>query len=590
MRVNKTLSYFWGHAWRYPKYVIGLAIAMPITISLQFFPSVIAARALDRLSTGNFDPHNIWNSFGTEITWYIIVSILGAIIAWRIVIMLIWQLEAKVMRNINIEAFNHLMHMSAGFHANRFGGSLVSQVGKLSSSYMRFADTTVFTVGQLLLSFIFTAFFLIPLVPMYVAALFVFSAIFIVATIVFTKNIRKLNAREADLQNKQTGYLADAITNVFAVKSFSALNDERKRFAAASQNTVDATMDIMRAVIKRDMLFGSITSAITICSFIAAIVSVTLFNARLATVFLVLNFTGMVIRNLWDFCHSGMRNYNRAFGDSEAMIEILSMQPEVTDPSQPQTVHIKQGGITFNNVDFRHIDEKGDSLLFSKLNLIIKPGEKVGLVGHSGSGKTTLTKLIMRFSDVTSGSITIDGQNIAAITQDDLRKNIAYVPQEPLLFHRSLFENIAYGRPGATKKQVYAAAKAAHAAEFIEKLADKYETLVGERGVKLSGGQRQRIAIARAMLKDAPILVLDEATSALDSESERLIQSALWELMKARTAIVIAHRLSTIQRMDRIIVLEDGKIIEQGSHKNLLAKKGVYATLWQHQSGGFIEE
>ncbi|HEU5187126.1 MAG TPA: ABC transporter ATP-binding protein [Candidatus Saccharimonadales bacterium] len=590
MKVNKTLSYFWAHAWRYPKYVIGLAIAMPITISLQFFPSIIAAGTLDRLSTGNFDPHNIWHSFGADIIWYAVVGILGAVIAWRIVIVLIWRLEAKVMRNINIEAFDHLMQMSASFHANRFGGALVSQVGKLSSSYMRFADTTVFTVGQLVLSFIFTAFFLTPLVPGYVLALFAFSAIFIGATILYTKKIRALNAREADLQNKQTGYLADAITNVFAVKSFSAARAEQKRFAAASQNTVDATMDIMRAVIKRDMFFGSITSTITICSFIAAIVSVTLFNAEVATVFLVLNFTGMVIRNLWEFCHTGMRSYNRAFGDSEAMMEILGMQPEVTDPPRPEPVRIKQGAIAFNKVDFRHIDEKGDSLLFSELDLAIAPGERVGLVGHSGSGKTTLTKLLMRFSDVTNGSIAIDGQNIAAITQDDLRKNIAYVPQEPLLFHRSLFENIAYGRPGATKKQVHAAAKAAHAAEFIEKLADTYETLVGERGVKLSGGQRQRIAIARAMLKDAPILVLDEATSALDSESERLIQSALWELMKGRTAIVIAHRLSTIQRMDRIVVLEDGAIIEQGSHKELLAKKGVYATLWEHQSGGFIEE
>ncbi len=218
------------------------------------------------------------------------------------------------------------------------------------------------------------------------------------------------------------------------------------------------------------------------------------------------------------------------------------------------------------------------------------PGQKVGLVGHSGSGKTTLTRLLLRFSDVDKGTVSIDDQDISAITQASLRRAIAYVPQEPLLFHRSLRENIAYGRPDATDKQIREAARKAHALEFIDKLSSGLDTMVGERGVKLSGGQRQRIVIARAILKDAPILVLDEATSALDSESEQLIQASLAELMKGRTTVVIAHRLSTIQKMDRIIVLEDGKIIEDGSHASLLAKKGTYAGLWAHQSGGFIEE
>jgi ATP-binding cassette subfamily B protein len=197
---------------------------------------------------------------------------------------------------------------------------------------------------------------------------------------------------------------------------------------------------------------------------------------------------------------------------------------------------------------------------------------------------------LLRFSDIDTGAIVIDGQNITTITQDDLRQQIAYVPQEPLLFHRSIHENIAYGKPEATEAEVRDAAEKANALEFIEKLPQGFETLVGERGVKLSGGQRQRIAIARAILKDAPILVLDEATSALDSESERLIQAALWELMKGRTAIVIAHRLSTIQRMDRIVVLDNGVIIEEGSHNQLLKQNGTYAKLWAHQSGGFIEE
>jgi ATP-binding cassette subfamily B protein len=211
-------------------------------------------------------------------------------------------------------------------------------------------------------------------------------------------------------------------------------------------------------------------------------------------------------------------------------------------------------------------------------------------VGHSGSGKTTLTKLLLRFSDVDGGTISIDGQDISHIKQEDLRSHIAYVPQEPVLFHRSLAENIAYGKPDATKDEIREAARKAHADEFIQKLPKGYDTLVGERGVKLSGGQRQRIALARAILKDAPILVLDEATSALDSESEKLIQDALKKFMKGRTTIVIAHRLSTIQSMDRIAVLKDGSIAEQGSHRELLANKHTYAELWKHQSGGFLEQ
>jgi ATP-binding cassette subfamily B protein len=285
-----------------------------------------------------------------------------------------------------------------------------------------------------------------------------------------------------------------------------------------------------------------------------------------------------------------MRTITRALGDAKAMTEILDTPAAVKDKPSPELSRIAQGAIAFNDVSFTHADAKKSDALFEHFNLQIPAGQKVGLVGHSGSGKTTLTRLLLRFADIDGGAITIDGQNIANITQDDLRRSIAYVPQEPLLFHRSLRENIAYGKPEASDHEIREAARKAHAAEFIERLPKGYETEVGERGVKLSGGQRQRIAIARAILKDAPILVLDEATSALDSESERLIQAALWELMKGRTAIVIAHRLSTVQRMDDIVVLKDGKIAEQGTHAQLLKTGGHYADLWVHQSGGFIEE
>jgi ATP-binding cassette subfamily B protein len=241
------------------------------------------------------------------------------------------------------------------------------------------------------------------------------------------------------------------------------------------------------------------------------------------------------------------------------------------------------------DVTFGH-DGQYEQPLFEHFDLDIAPGEKIGLVGQSGSGKTTLTRLLLRFSDLQGGRILIDGQDIAEVTQRSLRQQISYVPQEPLLFHRSLQENIAYGLPGATEQQIRHAAERAYALDFIESLPDGFDTLVGERGVKLSGGQRQRIAIARAILKDARILVLDEATSALDSESEVHIQRALAQAMAGRTTMVIAHRLSTIQAMDRILVMDAGRIIEQGSHRELLAAGGTYAALWAHQSGGFLAE
>jgi ATP-binding cassette subfamily B protein len=269
--------------------------------------------------------------------------------------------------------------------------------------------------------------------------------------------------------------------------------------------------------------------------------------------------------------------------------ELLLEDPAVQDIKNPIPLKADKGEIVMRNVAFRYSDNEGEHL-FKDFDLKITPGEKVALVGHSGGGKTTVTKLLLRFMDIDDGEILIDGQNIAQISQHDLRSAISYVPQDPIMFHRSLSENIKYGRIDATQEEVVRIAKLAHADEFINALKHGYNTLVGERGIKLSGGQRQRIAIARAMIKDAPILVLDEATSALDSESEKYIQDALWKLMEGRTAIVIAHRLSTIQKVDRIIVLEDGNIVEQGTHKELIGKNGIYANLWSHQSGGFIEE
>ena len=282
-----------------------------------------------------------------------------------------------------------------------------------------------------------------------------------------------------------------------------------------------------------------------------------------------------------------LRRFYDALADAQEFVAILEEPHGIQDvPNAPQLV-VPQGAVDFKDVTFHF---NAQQPILKSLNLSIRPGEKVALVGPSGAGKSTITKLLLRFYDVSGGAIEIDGQEIAKVTQDSLREAIAFVPQEPILFHRTLMENIRYGRRDATDEEVIEAAKQAHCHEFILGLKYQYETYVGERGVKLSGGERQRVAIARAILKDAPILILDEATSSLDSESESLIQDSLKTLMQGKTVLVIAHRLSTIMNMDRIVVIEGGDIVADGTHQELLAQGGLYQKLWSIQAGGFLKD
>jgi ATP-binding cassette, subfamily B, bacterial len=587
---QQTIKLFWHHATRYPHFLVPLLFVVPINILIaDFLQPFVTSQVLQKIAEGTYDRQDLWGSFGGQIMLFASAIIISDVFGWRLIIWLIWRLELLAVRDIAQRIFDHLINMSATFHANRFGGSLVSQATKLTGSYVRFADATIFNLYPLLVAIIATIAILAPRVPLYAAALIVLSLAYIIGTIFFSKPVRDANTLESEAMSKQTGYLADSITNVMAIKSFAAAQHEKAGYWQAATLNKNMGHRSLRATTKREAYASVVTTSISIVALVIAIVGVGTFHASIATVFLVVSYTASIGARLWNF-QNVLRQYNRSLGDASDMVKILKLQPDVADPAHPEPVRTAKGAIDFNHMSFTHPDSGKNETLFQDLDLHISPGEKVGLVGHSGSGKTTLTRLLLRFSDIDDGEITIDGQNIAHITQDDLRRTISYVPQEPLLFHRTIRENIAYGKPDATDAEVADAARKAHAVEFIDKLPHRYGTMVGERGVKLSGGQRQRIAIARAILKAAPILVLDEATSALDSESERLIQAALTELMKNRTAIVIAHRLSTVQKMDRIVVLEDGQLIEQGSHAELVKHRGVYAQLWAHQSGGFIED
>lgn len=582
------VAYFWQHARQHRGYLAGIFTTLPINVlANHIIPPIILADVLNRLAKHDFVPHNIWASFGPELVLYAVLIFFGSF-SWRLIDMCQWRLESRVEKSIADQVFQHLLSQSARFHADHFTGSLVSQTNKLMGSYIRFADTTVFNVMPLVLSVTFSIIILAKVAPFFAIILLAFSVMYAVSAVFVTRHVRQLGAVHATVESRQTGVLADAITNAMAIKSFAGQTYEERRFAEATETTRTSLLRFGSAHQKQQFYFGGMLSTITALSLVMAVVGVMVFDANVATVFLIFNYSAMVADQLFAFSNNALRNYNRALGDARDMVEILATKPEVRDPKQPEDARLHHGDIAFEDVTFKH--HGANAPIFKDLNVHIKPGEKVGLVGQSGSGKTTFTRLLLRFSDIQDGAITIDGQDIATIRQDDLRFGIAYVPQEPLLFHRSIRENIAYGSSETDEQQIEAVARLAHADEFIRDLPDGYGTLVGERGVKLSGGQRQRVAIARAMLKNAPILVLDEATSALDSESEVLIQDALWKLMEGRTAIVIAHRLSTIQRMDRILVMSNGKIVEEGSHRELLAMGGTYAKLWAHQSGGFIEE
>lgn len=383
------------------------------------------------------------------------------------------------------------------------------------------------------------------------------------------------------------GRVADAVTNSLTVKTFSRENSEIKALALMNKRFRDLYL--------RDFSFmafeGSARVALmAIVQIIAIAISAYLVfhgQMNIATAIFALTYLQRIASQI--FALGDMLNgYDQALLEAAPMSDILTSDITIKDSDDATTISNITPTIEMKDVSYRYKDSSDDVL--KSINLTIKAGEKIGLVGHSGAGKTTLTHLLLRFADVSLGSILIDNYDVRSITQESLRNNIAYVPQEPMLFHRTLRENIKYGKLDATDNEIRNAAEQANALQFIENLPQGFDTIVGERGVKLSGGQRQRIAIARAILMNAPILLLDEATSALDSESEKLIQDALSKLMKGRTSIVIAHRLSTIAKLDRIIVLDDGKIVEQGTHSELIKLGGIYARLWTHQSGGFIEE
>ena len=494
--------------------------------------------------------------------------------------------QANVMAGLRKQAFSYLIGHPVEFFADNFSGSLVQKINKYARAFEKLCQRLVVDVLPIIIRGIGTIIVLYKILPhKYAYLLFLFCFIFIATGIIMSKFKLKYDLISAENDSKTVGALADSIGNHSSILLFTGHEYERAQVGKVVNEQYKSTVFnwyLWDSIFSFQSLY---TIGIEIGIFWFAITDWHAGLIGLPIFLLLQNYINGLIGTLWNWAGI-VRTYYEGFSDAQEMAVILDTPYGVEDTSlQALPVHVR-GDIEFNNVTY--IYNKNHTKVLDGFNLTIPAGQKLALVGPSGSGKTTFVRLIMRLFDLTSGAILIDGVNIAHVTQESLRSHIAFVPQDPALFHRSIFDNIRYGRRDATDEEVRVAAKLAHCDDFIEKLPLGYDTFVGERGVKLSGGERQRVAIARAILKNAPILILDEATSALDSHSEMLIQDALHTLIKGKTTIVIAHRLSTIREMDRIVVLSDGKIDEDGTHEELINKaSGMYKKLWDIQAKGF---
>ena len=512
--------------------------------------------------------------------------IVAYIIAFRTGDFSVSYFESKVMKELYDTSLERVLAHSHGFFADRFSGGIIAKIKRLSRSFEVLTDVVSFQLW-----FSFVGITSVVVILFFQSALLgsiflAWSLLYVAVTLVFIRYKIALDLREAEADSRVTARLSDTISNVLNVKIFAQHKQEIESFRETTYDEEVRRMKSWNFSNYQNLAQGMMMAILQI---VGLYVTLNLWyegKVTAGTLVLVQAYMFGIFDVLWSL-GKAMTKAVKSLSDMKEVVDIFDTPLEIVDPVYPEISRMNEGSISLRNVSFTYIQ---GVQVFENFNLDILPRTKIGLVGHSGAGKSTITKLLLRFADVGEGVICIDDQDIRSVTQDDLRNAISYVPQEPILFHRTIRENIAYSNPTATFDNIQTAAKRAQAHEFIINLPKGYDTLVGERGVKLSGGERQRVAIARAMLKSAPILLLDEATSSLDSVSETFIQQALDELMKDKTVIVIAHRLSTIQKMDRIIVLDEGAIVEDGTHAELLAKKGIYHELWSHQSAGFIAE
>ncbi len=583
MTGKKVFQTYWGYLRRY-RLLTAISIFCFFAANVQWIITpIFYKRFFDAMSTAPDDRTIVVQ---TLIKFLLIIAGLAVsrVLIFRVANFIANHLDSRIMSNIVNQSFAYTIGHSYKFFSNVFSGSLIRKITRLAQSYEDISDAIKFQIIPLLVSITGTIIISFNRSPFLAAIISVWIILYLLSGLIYARWIAKYNERSTKLDSEISGALSDAVTNSNNIALFSGAEYEKsilgklteqirllRRFRWNSYDIMFACQFLLNVAIEMTVLYYAMIfwskGILTIGDFV-------LLQALLIALF----------DNLWGI-NQVIRRLNDSVSDAKEMVEILETPHEITNAPKAKKLSVSSGEIFFDKVGFNYNETRN---VLKDFSLKIKPHEKIAFVGSSGAGKSTIIKLLFRFYDLASGEIKIDGQNIAKATQDSLRDAISMVPQDPLLFHRSIMDNIRYGRRDASDKEVIAAAKKAHCHEFIISLPEGYNTFVGERGVKLSGGERQRVAIARAILKNAPILVLDEATSSLDSESEMLIHDALKKLMKDKTVIVIAHRLSTIMEMDQIAIVENGKIIDAGTHQELLGRVGTYKKLWDIQAGGFI--
>ncbi len=584
---------FWAFAWGCTQglrpYLLSMTLLTAIIGAFEALLFAMMGKVVDWLA--NIPPAELWAREGTHLTW-LAITLIASTVFIGLQTLLKHQTLAGVFPMRMRWNFHRLMlNQSMSFYQDEFAGRVAAKVMQTALAvrdvWFIVADILVFVIIYFATMVAVVGSFNLLIIWPFLAWLVLYAS----ALFYFVPKLSNVGRQQADARSLMTGRITDAYTNISTVKLFSHAGREAGYARTAMHEFLGTVNQQMRLVSMVETINHVLNMLLLIGT---GGLALWLWSRGQVGVGGVAAVTAMSLRlnGISHWVMFEMTTLYEQVGTVQDGINTLTTHNKIIDAIDAKPLQVSQGEIRFETVNFNYGNQKK---LLKTLNLHIKAGEKVGLVGRSGAGKSTIVNLLLRFFEVESGQILIDGQNINAVTQNSLRERIGMVTQDTSLLHRSVRDNILYGRPDATEAEMIAAAKRAEAHEFILNLQDAkgrfgYDAHVGERGVKLSGGQRQRIAIARVMLKDAPILLLDEATSALDSEVEAVIQSSLYDLMEGKTVIAIAHRLSTIAAMDRLIVLDDGRIIEEGSHKKLLAKKGLYASLWAHQSGGFLGE
>lgn len=523
----------------------------------------------------------------SELTYTILVILALNGISWlsyRVFSFSIVHLQVGIMNRLRQKSFEYVIGHSYTFFNNTFSGSLVQKINRFMRSFERVTDRLFSEIIPLLVKVIGIAIVLWFTAPVFTYAVIIWMVIFFILSTIFARWKIPYDIRSAEVESRATAALADSLSNHATIQTFSRFSHEADLFGEANSTHTKALARKWNVSNIIDATQAFLNVAIEFVIFYIAIKYWGMGVVSVGTFILIQMYIVGLMNNFWGWSRI-LRDLYEAFADAKEMVEILKLSHGIKDLPSAKALKVNAGSVDLTDV---HFSFSTTNPVLSGINLHVKPGERIGLVGPSGAGKSTLVRLLLRLYDIQRGSISIDGQNIKDVTQISLREAISFVPQDPILFHRSLKDNIRYGKTDASDEDIIRAAKLAHCHEFIETFPSGYDTFVGERGVKLSGGERQRVAIARAILKNAPILILDEATSSLDSHSEMLIQDALENLMKGKTVMVIAHRLSTIRKMNRIVVIEHGKIIEEGSHDELVANNGLYSRLWSLQSQGFI--